>query len=117
MDLPVTKIVHNGQARAVETSNMIASYLSDIQKEVDNGLKDSKQESVEEAVKKYLPFDSVEQNADSYDLVVCDEDMIKQLITRYYPQGFRGSAYVWHVIHWNRVTHICIFILGHHWLR
>ena len=91
MDLPVTKIVHNGQPRAVETSNMIASYLSNIQKEVDNGLKDSKQESVEEAVKKYLPFDSIKKNADSYDLVVCDEDMIKHLITRYFPHIYASS--------------------------
>ena len=94
MDLPITKIVNNGQQRAVETSSMIASYLSETQSEVDSGLKSTQQDSVEEAVKKYLSFDSFKQNADSYDLVVCDEDMIKHLITRYYPLEFKSPIYI-----------------------
>ena len=83
MDIPVTKIVHNGYRRAAETTNMIASYLPDTPREVDISLTNKQQESVEEALKKYLLVDPVKQAGDSYDLVVCDEDMIKRLISRY----------------------------------
>ena len=83
MDLPINKIVHNGQCHTVETSDMIASYLPDTPQEVDISLKDNQQESVEQAVKKYLSVDPSKQSDDSYDLVVCDEDMIKRLISRY----------------------------------
>ena len=84
MDIPVNKIVHNGQRHAVETSNMIASYLPDTPREVDISLKDKEQESVEEVVRKYLSVDPSKPTDDSYDLVVCDEDMIKRLISRYF---------------------------------
>ena len=80
MDLPVTKIVHNGQRRAVETSNMIASYLPDTRREADSSLKNT--ESLEDAVQKYLSVAPLKQTGDSYVVVVCDEDMIKRLVSR-----------------------------------
>ena len=87
MDLPVNTIVHSSRRCAVETSNMIASYLPDTRREVDSSLQDTKQESVEKAAKKYLSVDPIKQTGESYDLVVCDEDMIKRLISRYYFLG------------------------------
>ena len=80
MGLPFTKIVHSGQRRAVETSNMIASYLPDTRREADSGLKNM--ESVEDAAQKYLSVAPLKQTGDSYVVVVCDEDMIKRLIAR-----------------------------------
>ena len=91
MGLNFTKIVHNGQRRAVETSNMIASYFPDTRREADDGLKN--RESVEDAVQKYLSVAPINQTGDSYVVVVCDEDMIKGIISRYYRQQMNLSTF------------------------